>query len=126
MNTLHQAEFSAKVFLIREITPIPINDELKCQGCGYEYPNDSIRRHLCPTFDKIKCKECQFDFPNKAMKRHIFTYYKCKQFYEQNASKKKELDNILKERNLAGLDELPQPIHCICIKNIGKCCSCDV
>ena len=126
MNTLHQAEFPAQVFLIREMIPSPIKDELKCPGCEYEYPNESIKKHLCPIFDKIKCKKCQFEFPKKAMKRHIFTYYKCKQYYEQNGSEKKELNNILRERNLADLDEVPQPIHCLCIKNVGKCCSCDM
>ena len=126
MNMLHQVEFPAKVFLISEITQSPINDELKCPGCDYEYPNDSIKIHLCPIYDKIKCKECLFEFPKKAIKRHIFTYYKCKQYYEQNEREKKELNDILKEGNLADLDELPQPIHCLCIKNIGKCYSCDM
>ena len=126
MNMLHQAEFPAKVFLISEITPSPINDELKCPGCDYEYPNDSIKIHLCPIYDKIKCKECLFEFPKKAIKRHIFTYYNCKQYYEQNESEKKELNAILKERDLADLDELPQPIHCLCIKNTEKCYSCNV
>ena len=126
MNNLHQEEYPATVFLKHKVMPRPSNNNLKCPGCHYEYPNDAIKRHICPIFNNTRCKGCHFVFPNKAMKRHLFTYYKCKQFYEQNNSKKKELNDTLKERNLADLDELPQPIHCLCIKNIRKCQSCDL
>ena len=58
------------------------------------------------------------------MKRHLLTYYKCKQYYEENESEKKELNKILKERKLDQLDEQPQPTKCLCIRKIGKCQFC--
>ena len=54
---------------------------------------------MCPIFDNIK-QACKFDYPNNAMKRHLLTYYKCKQYYEENEVKKKELNKILKERKI--------------------------
>ena len=80
MSKLHQSEFPATVLLIHKIMPSTIDDKLKCPGCLYKYPNDTIRRHLCPIFDNVKCKGCRFEYPIKSMKRHVFTYYKCKQF----------------------------------------------
>ena len=126
MSKLHQSEIPATVFLIHKLTSSPIFDKLKCPGCQYEYPNEEIKRHLCPIFDNIKCKGCQLEYPNKAIKRHVFTYYKCKQYYEQNENDKKELNQILREKNLDDLDELPKPIHCFCIRNIGICGNCEL
>ena len=126
MSKLHQSEIPATVFLIRKSIPSPIFDKLKCPGCQYEYPNEAITRHSCPIFDNIKCKGCHFEYPNKAIKRHVFTYYKCKKYYEENENDKMELNQILKERNLDGLNELPKPIHCFCIRSIGKCVACEL
>ena len=55
---------------------------------------------MCPILDNIKCKGCEFDYPNDAMKRHLLTYYKCKQYYEENEVKKKELNKILKIKKI--------------------------
>ena len=119
-------ELPATVYLISKLTPSPIEDNWKCPGCQYEYPNDAIKKHYCPIFDNVKCEGCRFVFPKKAIKRHVFTYYKCKQYYEENENSKKDLNQILKERKLNDLDELPKPINCFCIRNVGKCLSCDM
>ena len=99
---------NAKNFLIRKLTPSPILDS-------------------AVVFDsKIKCKGCHHEYPNNSIKRHLFTYYKCHQYYEQNENHKMELDQILKLRNLDALNKLPKPNHCFCIKNFGKCYTCEL
>ena len=99
---------NAKNFLIRKLTPSPILDS-------------------AVVFDsKIRCKGCHQEYPNNSIKRHLFTYYKCHQYYEQNENHKMELDQILKLRNLDALNKLPKPNHCFCIKNFGKCYTCEL
>ena len=98
---------NAKDFLIRKLTPSPIVDSIRLDS-------------------KIKCKGCHYEYPTRAIKRHLFTYYKCNQYYEQNKNDKKELDQILKLRNLDDLNKLPKPEHCFCIKNFGKCYTCEL
>ena len=73
-------------------------------------------------FLKIKCKGCQYEYPNGAIKKHLFTYYKCNEYYEKNEKFKKELNQILKERNLEDTSKIPKPnhalpIHCRCFSN---------
>ena len=126
MSKVYQSEFPATLFLIKKIMPSPIDEKLKCAGCKYEYPNDKIKRHVCPIFDNLKCKGCQFVFPDKAIKRHVFTYYKCKKYYEENENEKKELNQALNERKLDDLEKFPKPVDCFCVRNIGKCYSCDM
>ena len=36
------------------------------------------------------------------------------------------VDQILKLRNLDALNKLPKPNHCFCIKNFGKCYTCEL
>jgi len=85
-----------------------------------------IKKHMCHILDHIICKGCEQYYPNKLMKRHLFTYYKCKQHYEENENDKMELKKILKERKLNDLDEEPYPMKCLCIWNVGKCHFCDL
>ena len=124
MSMLQTPEFLSTVFFIHENRQTPIDTELKCPECQYLYPNEKIKKHMCQILDNIKCKGCNFDYPNNAIKRHLFTYYKCKQYYEENENDKKDLNKILKERKLDDLDEQPQPTLCHCIWNIGKCHFC--
>ena len=126
MSKLQTPEFPVTVFFIHEKRRIPFDTQLKCPECQYIYPNEKIKKHVCQILDNIKCKGCKHDYPNKAMKRHIYTYYKCKQYYEENENDKKELNKILKERKLNDLDEQPYPMECLCIRNIGKCHFCDL
>ena len=124
MSKLQASEFPAKVFFINQTRRTSFDTELKCPECQYVYPNEKIKKHMCHILDYIKCKGCKHDYPNKAMKRHIFTYYKCKQYYEENENDKKELNKILKERKLNDLDEEPHQVECLCIRKIGKCQFC--
>ena len=126
MSNFHPTEFPATVYLISKQLSSPIEDNQKCPGCQYEYPNDTIKKHFCPVFDNVKCEKCQFVFPKKAIKRHLFTYYQCKKYYEVNEDEKKELNKILKDRKLDDLDKLPKPSDCFCIRNVEKCHFCDL
>ena len=126
MSKLQASEFPAKVFFINQTRRTSFDTELKCPECQYVYPNEKIKKHMCHILDYIRCKGCKHDYPNKAMKRHIFTYYKCKQYYEENENDKKELNKILKERKLNDLDEEPYPMKCLCIWNVRICHFCDL
>ena len=64
---------------------------------------------MCRIYDNIKCKGC---------------ISQIQEYYEENESDKKELNKILKERNLGELEEQPQPTQCLCIRIIGKCQFC--
>ena len=81
---------------------------------------------------KIKCKGCQYEYPNDAIKKHLFTYYKCNEFYQKNPEFNKELDKILKERNLEDTSKIPKPNHnlpmdCRCKSNYtGICYNCEL
>ena len=83
---------------------------------------------------KIKCKGCQYEYPNEAIKKHLFTYFKCNEYYEKNEKFKKELDQILKERNLEDTSKIPKPnhalpIHCRCFSNsnlVETCYFCEL
>ena len=118
MSTLETPEFLAMVFYIHEKRQTLFDTQLKCPECQYVYPNEKITKHMCHFLDNIKCKGCNHDYPNKA------TYYKCKQYYEENEIDKKELNKILKERKLNDLDEEPHQMQCLCIRKIGKCQFC--
>ena len=126
MSNLQEPEFPAMVFFIRDNRPTSFDTELKCPECRYIYPNEKIKKHMCHILDHIICKGCEQYYPNKSMKRHLFTYYKCKQHYEENKNDKMELKKILKERKLNDLDEEPYPTKCLCIWNVGKCHFCDL
>ena len=78
-------------------------------------------------YSKIKCKGCQYEYPNEAIMRHLFTYYKCNEYYQKNPEFKKELDKILKERNLEDTSKIPKPQHnlpmdCRCVSNNTEIC----
>ena len=81
---------------------------------------------------KIKCKGCQYEYPNDAIKKHLFTYYKCNEIYQKNPEFNKELDKILKERNLEDTSKIPKPNHnlpmdCRCKSNYtGICYNCEL
>ena len=124
MSNLQAPEFPAMVFFIRDNRRTSFDTEYP--ECQYVYPNEKIKKHMCHILDYIKCKGCEHHYRNEAMKRHIFTYYKCKQYYEENENEKKELNKILKERKLNHLDEEPYPMKCFCIWNVGKCHFCDL
>ena len=126
MSNLQEPEFPAMVFFIRDNRRTSFDTETKCPECQYTYPTEKIKKHMCYILDHIKCKGCEHYYPNKSMKRHLFTYYKCKQHYEENENDKMELKKILKERKLNDLDEEPYPIKCLCIWNVGKCHFCDL
>ena len=89
MRKLQSSEFLATIFFIHENWQTTFDTKLKCPECYYVYLNEKIKRHMCPILDNINCKACKFDYPNNAMKRHLLTYYKCKQYYEENESEKK-------------------------------------
>ena len=126
MSELHQLEIPATVFYVEKLFAHPIDEKSKCAGCHYEYPNDRIKRHICPFFDNVKCTGCKFVFPVKAIKRHVYTYYRCKKHYEENENEKRKLNQVLNERKLDDLDKFPQPNDCFCVKNVGKCLSCEM
>ena len=89
MSKLQSSEFPATIFFIHENRQTTFDIKLKCLECYYVYPNEKIKRHMCPILDNIKCKRWEFDYPNNAIKRHLLMYYKCKQYYEENESEKK-------------------------------------
>ena len=89
MSKLQSSEFPATIFFIHENRQTTFDTKLKCPECYYVYLNEKIKRHMCPILDNINCKACKFDYPNNAMKRHLLTYYKCKQYHEENESEKK-------------------------------------
>ena len=126
MSKLQAPEFPAMVFFITDNRRTSFDTEIKCPECQYIYPTEKIKKHMCHILDHIICKGCEQYYPNKSMKRHLFTYYKCKQHYEENENDKMELKKILKERKLNDLDEEPYPTKCLCIWNVGKCHFCDL
>ena len=126
MSKFQVPESPAMVFFITDNRRTSFDTELKCPECRYIYLNEKIKKHMCHILDHIICKGCEQYYPNKSMKRHLFTYYKCKQHYEENENDKMELKKILKERKLNDLDEEPYPTKCLCIWNVGKCHFCDL
>ena len=126
MSKLQVPESPAMVFFITDNRRTSFDTEIKCPECQYIYPTEKIKKHMCHILDHIICKGCEQYYPNKSMKRHLFTYYKCKQHYEENENDKMELKKILKERKLNDLDEEPYPTKCLCIWNVGKCHFCDL
>ena len=126
MSELHRPEIPATIFFVEKLLACPDDEKLKCAGCHYEYPNDRIRKHICPVFDNVKCFGCKFVFPVKAIKRHVYTYYQCKKYYEENENEKRNLNHVLNERNFDDLDKFPLPKDCFCVRNVGKCLSCEM
>ena len=67
MSKLQSSKFPATIFFIHENRQTTFDIKLKCLECYYVYPNEKIKRHMCPILDNIKCKGFEFDYPNDAM-----------------------------------------------------------